>query len=81
MSTTTIEETTVKVQQAKTHLSSLLTQVEAGTTITIARGSTPVARLTPIDAGERELGFGGYHFPDSFFEELPEEELAPWEMR
>lgn len=81
MSTTTIEETTVKVQQAKTHLSSLLTQVEAGTTITIARGSTPVARLTPIDAGERELGFGGYHLPDSFFEELPEEELASWEMR
>ena len=29
--------------------------------------------------GERELGFGGYQLPDTFFDELPEEELSAWE--
>ncbi|SPT53067.1 Antitoxin of toxin-antitoxin stability system [Actinomyces bovis] len=78
---TKLTDTTVKVQQAKTHLSSLLAKVETGATITIARGSTQVARLVPIQTCERELGFGGYHLPDSFFEDLPEEELTAWEAR
>ncbi|RAX19022.1 MULTISPECIES: type II toxin-antitoxin system Phd/YefM family antitoxin [unclassified Actinomyces] len=70
---------TVKVQQAKTHLSALLAEVERGSTINIARGSRTIARLSPAVGGERELGFGGYHLPDSFFDELPEEELDAWE--
>mgnify|MGYP007076353550 FL=1 len=36
-------------------------------------------RLVSADDGERELGFGGYRLPDSFFDELPEEELRVWE--
>jgi antitoxin of toxin-antitoxin stability system len=70
---------TVKVQEAKTHLSALLKEVESGSTISIARGRRIVARLVPVDDGERELGFGGYRLPDSFFDELPEEELRAWE--
>ena len=70
---------TVKVHEAKTHLSALLAEVESGSTISIARGRRIVARLVPVDDGERELGFGGYHLPDSFFDELPEEELSAWE--
>jgi len=69
---------TVKVQEAKTHLSALLVEVEQGATINIARGRHTVARLVPV-GGERELGFGGYQLPDTFFDELPEEELSAWE--
>lgn len=34
--------------EAKTHLSELLTAVEAGETITITRRGKPVARLVPV---------------------------------
>lgn len=44
---------TVKVAEAKTHLSELLTMVELGEEVIIARGDTPVARLVPIDDEER----------------------------
>ncbi|WP_421362516.1 type II toxin-antitoxin system Phd/YefM family antitoxin [Agrobacterium rosae] len=36
---------TVKVGEAKTHLSELLAKVEAGEDVIIARGNEPVARL------------------------------------
>jgi len=43
----------VKVGEAKTHLSALLTEVEAGEDLVICRGATPVARVTRVaDAGE-----------------------------
>ena len=38
---------TVNVHEAKTHLSRLLAQVEAGEEVTIARNGKPVARLVP----------------------------------
>ncbi len=70
----------VKVQHAKTHLSSLLVAVERGEEFVIARGDVPVARLVPIDgAGERELGFMTFELPDTFFDPLPDEEVAGWE--
>ncbi len=70
----------VKVQYAKTHLSALISAVEQGEEIVIARGDQPAARLVPIaPPGERELGFVAYQVPDSFDEPLPEEELAAWE--
>lgn len=40
---------TVKVSDAKTHLSELLARVEAGEEFVIARGNEPVARLVPLD--------------------------------
>ena len=42
--------TTVNVHQAKTQLSRLLQQVEAGETIVIARAGKPSAQLVPINA-------------------------------
>jgi prevent-host-death family protein len=39
---------TVKVGEAKTHLSELLARVEAGEEVIIARGKDPIARLTRI---------------------------------
>ncbi|NLS03084.1 type II toxin-antitoxin system prevent-host-death family antitoxin [Rhizobium sp. P32RR-XVIII] len=39
----------VKVGEAKTHLSDLLTKVEAGEEIVISRGSQPVARMVKFD--------------------------------
>jgi prevent-host-death family protein len=41
---------TVNVHQAKTQLSRLLQQVEAGETIVIARAGKPSAQLVPIKA-------------------------------
>lgn len=40
---------TVKVSDAKTHLSELLARVEAGEEFVIARGNEPVARLVPLN--------------------------------
>ncbi|MFT4258883.1 type II toxin-antitoxin system Phd/YefM family antitoxin [Microbacterium sp.] len=70
----------VKVQYAKTHLSALLAAVEQGEEIVISRGDRLVARLVPLtENAERELGFLAYELPDSFFDDLPEDELAVWE--
>ena len=46
---------TVTVHEAKTHLSRLLREVEAGETLILARGSTPVARLVPYQDGSRRF--------------------------
>ena len=72
--------TTVKVQQAKTQLSALLAAVERGEEIVIARGDTPIARLVPFERSlKRDLGFVRYSLPDTFWDELPADELAAWE--
>lgn len=72
---------TVKVQEAKTRLSAILAEVERGEEFVISRGDTPVARLIPVqESPERELGFVPYEIPDSFFEPLPDDELAAWEQ-
>lgn len=71
---------TVKVQEAKTRLSAILADVERGDEVVIARGDVPVARLVPVrEPPQRDLGFVPYHVPDSFYEPLPEDELAAWE--
>lgn len=73
----------VNIHEAKTHLSKLLAEVEAGAEIVIARAGTPVATLVPMAPKPRRK-FGGYmsfEIPDSFFDPLPEEELLLWEGR
>ena len=73
---------TVNVHQAKTQLSRLLKQVEDGEEVIIARNGTPVARLTRMHTrGKRQFGVlkGRIKLDDSFFDPLPEEELAAWE--
>ncbi|GAB3434296.1 type II toxin-antitoxin system prevent-host-death family antitoxin [Actinophytocola sediminis] len=70
----------MKVQEAKTHLSAILADVERGDEVVIARGDVPVARLIPIrESPAKELGFVPYQVPDSCNEPLPEGELAAWE--
>ncbi|RVM21179.1 type II toxin-antitoxin system prevent-host-death family antitoxin [Sinorhizobium meliloti] len=46
---------TVKVAEAKAHLSELLARVEAGEEVIISRGSDPVAKLSRIHR-DNELG-------------------------
>ena len=81
---------TVNVHEAKTNLSRLLAQVEAGEDVVIARNGKPVARLVLVrNQGNREFGAwrGRVKLDDSvfddsfFFDPLPEEELAMWEGR
>lgn len=73
---------TVNVHEAKTTLSRLLAQVEAGEEVIIARRSRPVARLVPYNPrGKRQPDIlkGRVVIPDNFFDPLPEAELKAWE--
>lgn len=72
----------VNIHQAKTQLSRLLVQVEAGGEVVIARNGKPVARLVRFrDRGKRRFGAlrGKISIDESFFDPLPESELAAWE--
>ena len=73
----------VNVHEAKTHLSRLLAEVEAGEEIVIARHGTPVARLVKVDARPRRLGLyaGEIEIADDFDAPLPEDILATFEGR
>ena len=72
----------VSVHEAKTNLSRLLAQVEAGAEIVITRNNRPVARLVRVGPPKKKplLGAlkGQVFFEDSFFDPLPEEEIARW---
>jgi prevent-host-death family protein len=74
---------TVTIHAAKTNLSKLLARVEAGEEIVIARGKTPIARLTPIHASPAKRQFGAFKGVVSvgpeFFEPMRDSELAEWE--
>ena len=73
----------VTVHAAKTNLSKLLAQVEAGEEIIIARGRTPIARLTPIHGPQSRRQFGAFKgvvtVGPEFFEPMTDAELAEWE--
>ena len=73
---------TVNVHEAKTNLSRLLARVEAGEEVIIARNGKPVAWLVPAKTRAKPQ-FGSWKgrikIDDSFFDPLPEEELAAWE--
>ncbi len=74
--------TMVNVHEAKTRLSQLLAQVEAGEEVVIARRGEPVARLVqckPRGRRQPDVLKGKIFIDDSFFDPLPEEELRAWE--
>ena len=76
--------TVVNVHEAKTQLSKLLAQVEAGDEVVIARRGEPVARLVrckPRSRRQPDVLKGKIVIDDSFFDPLPEEELRAWEGR
>ena len=76
---------TFSIHEAMTHLSRLIARAEAGEEVVITRDGKPVVRLEPIQlsgrGGPREPGSwkGRASIGDSFFDPLPEEELAAWE--
>jgi prevent-host-death family protein len=69
------------IHAAKTHLSRLVERAEAGEEVVIARGKTPVVRLTPMNAILPRRKFGAMRgratVTRAFFEPLPAEE-ARW---
>ncbi len=72
----------VNVDEARTQLPLLLTQVEAGEEIVITRNGMPVARLVDFQArGKRRFGAWKDRITvnDGFFDPLPEEEMSAWE--
>jgi prevent-host-death family protein len=75
--------TIVSIHTAKTTLSQLLARVEAGEEIILARGKTPIARLTPLEPPQSKRRFGALAgtvaVGPEFFDALPHEELAAWE--
>jgi prevent-host-death family protein len=70
----------VDVHDATTRLSSLLDRAHAGEEIILAKAGKPYARLVPLRSQEARVP-GRYkdEIPDSFFDELPAEELEVWE--
>ncbi len=75
----------VATHEAKTHLSSLLQEVERGETIIISRGRKPLAKLVPYDEGGRpprpkvgEMIDEPCHIPEEALRAMSEEELRAW---
>lgn len=73
----------LNIHEAKTHLSKYLPKLAKGETIILCKRNIPIAEIRPIPkvpAGKRPLGLakGKITLLPSFFDELPEEELALW---
>jgi prevent-host-death family protein len=70
---------TVKVGEAKTHLSELLTKVEAGEEVIIARGNDLVAKLVPIDdRARRQEAIDTLRAVRTRFKPVSQEEIRAW---
>lgn len=71
------------VHAAKTNLSKLLERAEAGDEVVIARGKTPIVRLTPVSSTPPRRRFGAMRgrakVTSAFFEPLASDELDRWE--
>ena len=73
---------TVNIQEAKTHLSRLLREVEAGEEISIARAGRVVARIVRAEqAAPRAWGCfeGQVRMEPNAFEALSDDEAAEWD--
>ena len=72
----------VTVHKAKTQLSKLIASALAGEEVVIARGATPVVKLTPVEPVRKNRVAGAFkgqfELTDAFFEPLPDDELALW---
>jgi prevent-host-death family protein len=71
------------IHDAKTQLSRLIERASAGEEVIIARGTVPVAKLVRADAAMPRRRFGSMkgraRVTRTFFEPLPDSELAAWE--
>ncbi|MDP3049719.1 MAG: type II toxin-antitoxin system Phd/YefM family antitoxin [Thermodesulfovibrionales bacterium] len=75
--------TTVNIHEAKTHFSRLLSRVEGGEEITIAKAGKPIARIVPL-TGKTEKRVPGSAkgrivISEDFLEPLPESILEGFE--
>ena len=75
--------TSVNIHEAKTHFSKLLTRVQAGEEITIARAGKPVAKLVSIHPERKErtpgTAKGKIWIAPDFDAPLPEDVLKSFE--
>lgn len=73
----------VNIHEAKTNLSRLLSQVEKGEEVIIAKAGKPIAVLTKIDDYEskRKLGRdeGLFDVPEDFDDPLPDDIIKDFE--
>ena len=69
----------VKIGEAKTHLSELLAQVEAGEDLIICRDSVPIARVSRIDSGRaRERLMAAIRRDREGQQKVTTEEILAW---
>ena len=72
----------VTVHKAKSHLSQLIAEAEAGEDVVIMRGSEPAVRLVPVNEPVPRRCFGALAgkvgTTPEFFDPLPDDELASW---
>ena len=75
----------INVHEAKTHFSKLLEKAHAGQEIILAKAGKPYARLMPLVSvvSQRQPGrLAGLGLVEStFFDPLPDAELAAWEAK
>ena len=75
---------TATIHQTKTHLSRMLKEVQAGESIVILNGSTPVARLTAFEPDVRRRPHVGtrtsapVRYSDDAFRPLSDDDLREW---
>lgn len=62
---------TININEAKTHLSHYLDEMEKGERVVVCKRNRPVAEKRPIG-----LARGTFTVPDSFFDELPDKTIA-----
>ena len=74
---------TINIHEAKTHLSKLLEQVQAGEDVVIAKSGKPIAKLTGISPAKpiRKPGFlkGKIRIAEDFDAPLPDDILDAFE--
>jgi len=73
---------TINVHDAKTHFSRLLSRVEGGEEIIIAKAGKPVARIIPFGKNKKRspgTARGRITVRKEFFEPLPESALQEFE--
>ena len=71
------------IHAAKTQFSRLIERAKVGEGVIIARGSSPVARLTRLRPARAARRFGAMRgrakVTKAFFEPIPPEELGRWD--